>query len=74
MKFRVVEADDTHDDVAVAIEVLGGGVHHEVRAEGQWPLEIRRQERVVHYDQAPGADGRPTMGPVDALLRPSVGA
>ena len=37
------------DHVAVAIDVLGGRVHHHVRAEQQRLLQRRRQECVVHH-------------------------
>ena len=41
------------DHVGMAIQVFGGGMHHDVEAEGQRALHHRRGEGVVrHRDQA----------------------
>ena len=40
--------------VAVAVEVLGDGVHHQVGAQRDGALKDRRQEGVVHHDQRAG--------------------
>ena len=42
------------DHVAVAVDVLGGGVHHQVGAERERLLPGRRQEGVVHHAQGAG--------------------
>ena len=47
----VVRGHEAADDVAVAAEVLGAGVHDEVGAERERLLEGRRGERVVDRDE-----------------------
>ena len=42
-----VQDERAADDVRVAAEVLGHRVGHDVRAEGERPLKVRRRERVV---------------------------
>lgn len=46
----VVHDSRSHDHVRVAIHVLGQRVHGNVGAQLQWPLEVRGEEGVVHYD------------------------
>jgi hypothetical protein len=40
------------DDIAVAVQILGGGVHHQVRAERERLLPERREKRVVDHRPA----------------------
>ena len=40
------------DDVAVAVDVLGGRMDNEVGTEGDRVLQSRRQERVIHGEQS----------------------
>lgn len=46
-----VESGDTHDDVAVAVDVLGDTVDDDVGAEVERVLDIRREESVVNDDE-----------------------
>lgn len=41
-------AGGAHDDVCVAVHVLGQAVHHDVSPEFQGPLEVAREKGVVH--------------------------
>ncbi len=43
--------DDAADNVGVAIDVLGGRVHYQIRAEFQRALHRRAAEGVVHHQQ-----------------------
>ena len=45
------------DDVGVAADVLGGGVQHDVGAERERRLQVRRGERVVDDEPGPGLVG-----------------
>ena len=44
-------ADGSHDNVGVAVEVLGARVHYQVSTQCQGTLEVRRQERVVNNNK-----------------------
>ena len=48
--------------VAVAVQVLGGGVHDEIGAERQRPRQHRRRHRVVHGHPRAGGMGEPAHG------------
>jgi hypothetical protein len=48
---RIARNHGSTDDVAVPVEILRGGVHHEVRAEREGPLERWREEGVIGHDQ-----------------------
>lgn len=53
---RLVGCDDsTADYIGVAIEELGRGMYHEIRAEHDRPLQCRRQERIVYRDLGAGS-------------------
>ncbi len=54
----VVDGHEAADHVAVAAEVLGGGVHDEVGAEREGLLERRGREGVVDHDERVRARGR----------------
>ena len=50
-QLEVADDQGAADDVGVAADVLGRGVHDDVGAEGQRLLEVRRGERVVDDEQ-----------------------
>ena len=53
----VVDGDEPADHVAVAAEVLGGRVHHDVGAERQRLLQVGSGERVVDHHQGAAVVG-----------------
>ncbi|MNU92512.1 hypothetical protein D3C71_824310 [compost metagenome] len=64
----VTDHDHATDHVRVAIEVLGGRVQHQVRAQLQRTLQHRRGEGVVdHHDQAMALGDGGDRGDVDDL-------
>lgn len=73
-----VEGGDTHDDVAVAVDVLGDTVHHNIGAVIKRVLDVRAQEGVVdnNHDAVlvgssrDGADVDETEGRVAGSLDP----
>src|SRR5205823_1932122 len=46
--------DGATDHVTVAVQVLGGGVHHDVGAELDGALKCWREERVVYNEKGAG--------------------
>mmetsp|Transcript_8571 Transcript_8571/g.35718 ORF Transcript_8571/g.35718 Transcript_8571/m.35718 type:complete len:220 (-) Transcript_8571:396-1055(-) len=52
-RMQLVRVGDEHaaEYVRVAVDVLGHRVHHEVRAQREGPLEVGREEGVVHHHQ-----------------------
>ena len=53
--FRVVRDGESGHEITVPSEVLCGGMHHDVRAERDWSLEIRCHERVINNREEPAA-------------------
>jgi hypothetical protein len=54
MRFGVLRHHRAADHIAVAIDVLGGGMHHVIGAEGDRRLQRRREESVVDHGLRPG--------------------
>ena len=55
----VARHQDPADAIAMSVQVLGGGVHHDVGPQLEGPLEIGGHEGVVHHHHgACGASGR----------------
>ncbi len=50
----IVQDDGAAEHVRVPAEVLGGGVHDDVRPQREGVLQVRRGERVVHDDESAG--------------------
>ncbi len=46
-KLGILHDDRPADNVRVAVDVLGGRMHHNVHAQLERPLKVRREERVV---------------------------
>ena len=64
LEMRIVACDDcTADNVAVPIQILRRGVHHEIGAQCERLLQCRRQERVVCNDDRSGAMPRLAHAP-----------
>ena len=59
---RPVHHQRAENQVTVATQVLGGTVHHDVRAERQRPLEVWTHEGVVDHDQRPALVRQPGDG------------
>lgn len=50
LHFVGIKRRDAHDDVRVPVDVLGDGVHHDVRAVVERVLHVGREEGVIHHD------------------------
>jgi hypothetical protein len=67
-ELRAVRRDDerAHDDIRVAVDVLGHAMHDDIRAKEKWGLVVWREEGVVHdYERLRGVRVREADNPGD---------